>query len=472
MSWREETEATARHLARLLARDGHVTAADLDAALTGRRAVLDLARTIHLDLTGLGSGSAAPTLEGLVEHPLRALGQLIHRQPRPHPQLPLSVITARSSTDATGKLWKRVAVHASLAEHHWRAALPGSRPRGDHAWSALDHVAALAQAVNTLDRHLAASAQHAERPELAEQLRQAAGSGLGTAAAAARALAAAGPLPDVADLRQPPTRQLLTVRDVTEVAPALRNVADQLLAVRHVSPGHLQMVTGFTARAALHAAVLAEAAAPHRGREWAPELAAALHEHGTHLTAVSATPRRTETVNPSDPLPLAQATEVARWLTSHPATPVGATPGRDLATAREVALAAAGLTEVLDVVARRHLDGGLWVVPSEGAWSAAQPYDWKFSGPTVTVPPLVRGLTEGAEHAAELRETATAVGGPPAPAPTSAVAVAQQGMPSTRDLAAALSATAETSGRPSRPGIAAARPRTPAAMTHGAPVER
>jgi len=65
----------------------------------------------------------------------------------------------------------------------------------------------------------------------------------------------------------------------------------------------------------------------------------------------------------------------------------------------------------------------------------------------------VRGLTEGAEHAVVLRETASAASGPPAPAPTSAVAVAQQGMPSTRDLAAALAARPVTANRPQRPAL-------------------
>lgn len=451
MSWREETEATARHLARLLARATPVQPVDLDAALIGRRAVLDLAATVHLDLTGLGSGTAAPTLAGLAEHPVRTLGQLIHRQPRPHPDLPLSQVVASSTSDATGKLWERVAVHASVARHHWMTALPASRPSRDAAWSALDHTAALVHAVTALDRGLAATAQAAGRPGVAQDLHQASSAGLSAAAAAVRTLAAAGPLPDVTDLRQPPTRRLLPVRDVTEVTPALRNLHEQLLAARHMSPAHVQLTAGVLARVALHAAVLAETAAPHRGGEWGPELAASLHEHGSHLVTAARTPRRTETITPGDPLPLAQATEIVRWLTAHPARPSLATPGRDLATARDIALATSNLTQVLDLVARRHHDDGQWVIPSEHAWSSALPYDWRFSSPSAPTPPLVRDLTVAAEHATTLRHSAV----PTIPATTTAAATARQGMPSTADLAAALQGHENAAARPRRPGLAA-----------------
>jgi len=451
VTWREDSEATARHLARLLARGARVLPADLDAALIARRAVLDLAATVHLDLTGLGSGTAAPTLTTLTEHPVRALGQLIHRQPRPHPDLPLSEVVAGSSVDATGKLWERVAVHASLARHHWGLATPASRPRGDAAWSALDHTAALVGAVTALDVDLIASAERAERPQLATDLRQAANSGLSTAAASVHALASSGPLPDVADLKTPPVRQLLLVRDQSEVAPALRNLTDQLLAARHVAPGHVQLVAGVLARATLHAAVAAESAAPHRGGEWGPELAAALHEHGTRLAEVARTPRRVETIAPGDPLPLAQATEIVRWLTAHPARPSVATPGRDLAVARDIAAAAANVSEALERVARRHHDGGHWVVPVEHAWSSAMPYDWRFSSPTTTTPPLVRDLAAVAEHVIDLR---SAVAEPANASSSTAIAQARQGMPATCELLSAIAVRAEAVGRPVRPAIA------------------
>ena len=163
MSWHESTRATTRGLTRLLVRGGDVDGTDLDVALTARRAVLELAGAMHLDLSGRGSGTVAPTLAGLAEDPVRALGQLIHRTPRPEVERSLAALTASQVSDPTAAVWTQVADQATLAHHFWSQGRSTSRPRGNEAWTVMHHIAVLTQAVAVLDLDLAASARTAGR---------------------------------------------------------------------------------------------------------------------------------------------------------------------------------------------------------------------------------------------------------------------------------------------------------------------
>lgn len=468
MSWRENTEAAAIDMARLLVRDDVVDTGDLDIALSARRRVLELAATVHRDLTGAGAGSAAPTLTGLADDPVRTLGQLIHRQPRPHPHTSPLEAVAGPAVGPSGAIWAQLAEHATLAQHHWATGQPASRPAGDAAWSVLDHVALMVRAVSVLDEGLALAAWRAGRHDVTEQLLRGTTSGLQEAALVVHEMALNGALPRPEDLAQPPSRQLVAVVDRFDLAPALSGLHQQLSTSAHLGPAQLQAVARAVSRTCAYSAALVhEAAGLHLGAggeqqssgKEAPQLASALHEHAVHLAQVAAVSRRAESIHPSDPVPLVQAKAITTWLVLNPARPSTAVPGRDLALGRDVGVGAGQVSRTLERLGRGLHDQGRWLVPAAEAWSSVHSYDWIPSQPASKnepAPQLLSALQNAAQHADVLRR----VTGPRVPATGStpgSAATGQavgRGMESSSTLATALQAHREAGGRPCSPAVA------------------
>lgn len=412
MIWHESTRATTQGLTRLLVRGGHVDSTDLDVALTARRAVPDLAGAMHLDISGRGAGTSAPTLAGLASDSVRALGQLIHRTPRPEVERCLAAVTASQVSDPIAAVWTQVADQATLAHHFWSQGR-SSRPHGNEAWSLMRHVAVLAQAVAVPDPDLAASARTAGRNKVADLLAHTSHPGLREAAVAVRTPADGGPLPPVTDLRQPPSRQLVAVHGRRDLSAALVALRNQMDTTAHNGPGPVQQIASAAARATTSAAAQLAAAAPHRSplehdRAGTPDsvmLASTLTTHARHLSEVAVLGRRTETLHPSDPVPAVQAKVISQWLTLNPSEAGVTLPGRHLSASVDVARAAAELTQSLHRLAHRLYDGGYWLVPVEPA-RGGPAHDWAASRLSPTPPALLLALQRACEHAAVLRQAA------------------------------------------------------------------
>jgi hypothetical protein len=449
MSWLGSSEATSRDLARLLVHGGGVHPGELDTALTARAAVLDVTAAVHQGLTGGASGTAR--VADLDADPVRLLGRLLVDQPRPATTTSVTDALAGPAATAVGGLWRDVARHAVIAGSDWDGADPTTRPAGARAWTAVAATAALAEAVGRLDADLAASAVTAGREKDAELLTRGAWSGLSGTAAAVRALAERGDLPAPGDVAPAPSRGVVPVRTLADLPAATDRLAHLLATTKAISPRDVQQVVRAHARTTMAAAALLVATLPHPAPPQRLAVVESLVEHAHTLRAAGDRPRRTESVFPSDHRPLAQATEVARYLAlaGAGASTGTASPGRDAAVLVEYARAAAGVSAALARTARRQVQAHRWLVPP-GEDSRSR-LVWTRTTPETPAPPLLTALDKAGDHGRALAAAAAAAGWSRG---ADQGAVAARGMPGTEALTAALAAARAAQGRPSSPAAA------------------
>ncbi len=472
MSWLVCTDAAARDLARLLTRGEEVSEGDLDVALTGRAAVLDLVGAVHEGLTGAGGHGHSPRAGDLDAHPARLMGHLLAQQPRPPGTRALSDALAHPAATATGALWAGVAGHAVVAGHDWAGSNPSSRPTGAQAWTAVTANAALAEAVTLLDPVLAASAAAAGRPLLAEQLTEAAWSGLAGAAGAVREVAGRGLRPPLLDVVPAPSNTLVPVRQLSDLPAAVDRLGHLLATSRSLGPVDVQRVARAMAVTSVHTARLLADTLGYPAPPGRLVVVEGLVEHGGLLARAAARPARTETLFPSNPRPLMQAQVLTRYLgpldQGAPRAAAGSvTPGRDAAVLLECARSLAAATGQLHLVAQREVAGRRWLVP-QWRQNTRNRLDWVTPTGDAPAPPLVTGLAGAARHGAALGGAVAAVV-PPLPLHVlqakRAAEVAHQGMPGVEALGAAVAG--HRAGH--RAGL---RPSTPALPVRPRPVAR
>ncbi|MFC3690530.1 hypothetical protein [Aquipuribacter hungaricus] len=408
----------------------------LPLAVASNAATIRSLVTVHRDLTrretanrptgdakATGAGTASSeriTVELLETNPVRALGIALDRHPAT-PGVALSDVLTTNPPPGPARLWHDLARAAVVAADVWRNADPASRPHRDQAWSLMADVAAIGQGLAHLDDDIARAATrmpHAVQVQLgttpgvlSDRYAAAATAGLRAAGERTRHLAAQGPLPDVAPLRQPFTRPA-AVRLPAHV-PYAQAATVELLdrATGPVSPRDLTYLTRAQARLAEHAVRLTDD----------PVLAHAARQHTAQLHAVTA--RQLQTVEPaSDQRALHQAQALLTYLagmdTAHPDS------GR---VAAAIARSQPDVVDALHRAARHQLAAGTWLVPNpnERATSSI----WVRQAPqSEWQPDLVHRLVEARTTAHTLAQA----GGPnPFPDTDAAVAVATawQGLP-------------------------------------------
>jgi hypothetical protein len=371
MTYREHMHALAVAMSDLLRDGGQVAPADLDLALTAHATVVQLLQTMHRDVTGIAHSPEPANLGGLERHPVAVLGRVLRNQPQ-LASVALSDVAAAVG-DPAANAWRDVARHAAVAAHDWQTATPGSRPRGEAAWSEIADVAALSESVAVLTQDLAAVAARTDRRGLADRLSDAATSGLAPAAVAVRTLAESGPTPRGGETVPTPTRLILRVRVPEHLPAGLDRLAHLIRTSSAISPIHLQLVArvlGAAARASGDA--LADA-----GHAF-DTAARSLREHAGALLAVASAPHRVVILEPSDPGALAQAQQLLDKLrdAARSGQPLPAALARDIGRAASEATAALA-TAVDDQVRTRR-----WLTPSE----AAEPHELAWT-PVVAGPP-------------------------------------------------------------------------------------
>ena len=462
MSWAAATDAASRDLAWLLVAGGEVPKGDLDAALHARRAVLDLATVVHRGLTVTAPDSAPVTATDAEAEAVRAVWRLLGHQPRPVPARAVTDVLAYSPASPAGGKWHDVARHAVLATHHWQSSDHATWPAARQGWTAVARTAALVEAVSLLDADLARAAGTAGRHDDAEALARARWSGLAGACATVRDLTGREPLAPLGDVAPTPRRALVAVRTLADLPPAATRLAHLLATTASLHPADVQLIAHAQARTSAGAARLLLQRTPHPAPRGHVDVAEALTGHAGALASAGSRPGRAESVHPSDPRPLAQATAIARYLaTAGPDATTGpATPGRDAAAVLAYASAAAGATLALERAARGQMSAGQWLVPA--GEDSPSTLVWIRPDRFTLDPPLLDALAR-ASHSA--RVLAAAAPSAPNAAASTATAVAMQGMPGVQALAAALTgrgarpspATSPAAG--CRPSRAPARPR-------------
>ncbi|MBK8075392.1 MAG: hypothetical protein IPK24_07455 [Kineosporiaceae bacterium] len=308
MTYRTNMSELAATLARSITAGSPIPDSDLDVALTGYQATLDLLRGIHRDLTG-SSQHATPRLISEAErNPVGLLGTLLADIPRLAPLSPTEALTQPTRSGA-GARWQQVTRNAVLAAGAWDAAGPTAHPTGQAAWTELADIAALTQGVLAASDDLATSLTHAGRHSDADAVKMDRQSGLGVAAehTGRRAtttqphvtvnLPPRRPPPPAAPQRPRPTRGV----PPTHRPPARR----QCRGARDVE------LIALTIATAAHqgSQPLARTGLPHDAA-----LAGVLREHAELLARASDTTRRLATIAPSDPRPLAQAQGIHQLL--------------------------------------------------------------------------------------------------------------------------------------------------------------
>jgi hypothetical protein len=438
MSYRQEMDSLARHLATAIASGEPLRGMDLEAAVAGVNATVNLVRTVHEHVAGPVSRRFPRDLATVERQPVRLLGRLLQDMPALEHAAPTTIQLSPAATQ-TGAHWRAVARSATLALYHWQTAIPDSRPTGDAARAEMVQVAALTEglAVAGVDvaTHLDAAGQTAD----AARLRQASTSGLRVVAAAARQASTGQYLAPVVELRSRPSRAVVIVRRASHVPAALTRLAALVSTADHLTPQHIQLIAGAAGGAAL-AAGRTLTAAGH------PAMATALRVQAEHLAQVASSGQTAASVLPGDARPLAQAQQIHYTLADLRRRGVEFEEAEALA----VAGALPDVTQALSEGGRRQLDRGGWLVNRHDLGLSATWAPWR---PGLPEPPLITRLTTGAEHGDVVRAAVegVAVGGRP-PSADSTVALERTAIaPSVHPrLTPSATRTSPSSGPPAR----------------------
>lgn len=271
-SWTRSWYDIGHQVANLLQHPEPVTPDLLPLAVASHAATVRALATVHRDLTrrdgptstGRPSGAERPTLEQLETNPVKALGIALDRHPST-PGVALSDVLTTNPPPGPARLWHDLARASIVAADQWRTADPASRPRSHQAWSLMADVGAIGQGLAHLDDDIARAAtrmsatvqtQLGTTPGvLSDRCTAAATAGLRAAGERTRHLAAQGPLPDVAPLRQPFVRP--AALKVPDHVPLAQDATVELLdRAGTISPRDLTHLARVQARLSEHAARL------------------------------------------------------------------------------------------------------------------------------------------------------------------------------------------------------------------------
>ncbi|MBL8929333.1 MAG: hypothetical protein JNL54_04340 [Kineosporiaceae bacterium] len=372
-------------LARVITTPHPIPAADLDHALLGYQATLDLARHVHRDLTG-SSQRATPRLISEAErNPIGLLGRLLHDVPRIHTDSAITVLDCPVNS-AAGRDWSQVARHAVLAATTWQTSDPTSRPTGSHARAELADLAALTQGVLATTDTLTASLDHTGRRDQAAQVRHVRASGLAIAAELTQRHTTTHPTPAPAELVGPDAARVLVPRVPHDVPEALRRLATQLRGTTSITPRDVELIAQTTAGTAHHASqTLARTGIPAD-----TAIAGMLRQHAELFARATDTTRRLAALDPSDPKPVLQTQALHQHLAA--ARRAVMLPPTDVA--RAIAAELPDLTGALDHLTRRQLDQGRWLTPTEGNG----PWTWAPAHRVDHEPRIARHIRAATDH--------------------------------------------------------------------------
>lgn len=241
MSYRHDAASTAIALNALASSDHAVTAANLEAALLGQSASLDLAQAL-LDHARSGYGvQTRPRIAETARDPVESLAVIVRGHPRSLTRAPTETLAdAARADDDTTRRWADVARYALTARRDWDASLPDSRPTGEAGWSLAADAARLAHAAFGHTASIADQLDAAGRYVEADAFRQADASGLPLAASEVVDTAHAGPIAPVDDPR-PPARVGI-IRNTNQLVDAQRRLPRLLRQAPTMSPRSVKIV--------------------------------------------------------------------------------------------------------------------------------------------------------------------------------------------------------------------------------------
>jgi hypothetical protein len=399
MSYRQEIDALTRGLATVVTSRKQLVGMDLEAGIAGFTATAQLLRQVHVDLVGTGP-HAPRDLAALDRDPVCVLGRLLHDIPA-LPQAAMTDIQSATALTETGGHWRVVARSATLAHHDWTTALRASHPTGPAARAELAVHARIAEVLAVTGPGLARYLRTAGRSTDAARLLTATTSGLRIAAAAARHATHAGAATQLADVTQAAPSLVLVVRRPSHLPAALDRLATLIDGARHLTPQHVQLIARAGAETATAAATVLRLHGHRRPAD-------TLDRHAGLLAAVAGTGRRTASITPPDPRPLAQADQIHQTVRG-----LGRSAGFHPDDAWHAGQALSSVTRALDRAAGREIGRRTWLVPSDAidptrlAWV---PVDVK--GP---LPRLAGRLAAAVEHADQVSLGLTLVTGRPLP---------------------------------------------------------
>jgi hypothetical protein len=352
----------ATQLATMAGAPAITTAAD-DTALVSRarRTLRNCCRTMLADLAPAHThgSDGQPRLADLALDPVGVLRTLLQYDPAP---LTLSP-PARGASHITKQAndhWKRLGDAAEIVTHEWTSSDPASRPTGEHAWTRIADVAALAQAAAVLDRQLVA-ADTAPPRVLGDSVE------IGLAAEHTRWYATSGPLPHPEPLRPQPHRLAPTpVRQLSEVPAGLNHLATLVTTAAHLRPDMIGALVTAHARTLDTLATALAATSPPAHQSGRRRFAGALRSHGQSLATVRLACRSLTSPNPDDPRPAAQMREIRsalRPLADKPDLASDVAHQKALLSSLRPALA---VTLAVDATASSHIRSGHWYMPAEG----------------------------------------------------------------------------------------------------------
>jgi hypothetical protein len=340
-----------------------ITAAadDIDLVNRARRTLRNCCRTMLTDLAPPGQSDVdgQPRLADLALNPVGVLHTLLQRNPAAL-RLSPPARTAAHVTETANDHWERLGDAAEIVTHEWASSDPASRPTGEHAWTRIADVAALAQAAATLDGHLV------EADTVAPKLLGASVE-IGLAADHARRYATSGPLPQPEPLRPEPHHLVPTpVRQLRDVPAGITQLATLVTTAGHLRPDIIGALVTAHARTLDTLAAALTATSPPAHRAGRRRFAGALRGHGQSLATVRLACRNLASLDPDDPRPAAQMREIRgalRPLADKPDLASDVGHQKALLAALRPALA---VTLAVDAAAGSHLRSGRWYMPAEG----------------------------------------------------------------------------------------------------------
>jgi hypothetical protein len=352
----------ATQLATMAAAPAINTAADdTEMVNRARRTLRNCCRTMLTDLApdGQSDVDGPPRLADLALNPVGVLHTLLQRDPSPL-RLSPPARTAAHITQTANDHWKHLGQAAEIVTHEWTTSAPASRPTGEHAWTRIADVAALAQAAAAIDHHLI-DADAAPVKDLRH------GVELELAAEYARRHATNGPLPQPRPL-QPAAHRLspVVVSTVTDLPGGLTRLAVLVKTSGHLRPDTIGALATAHARTLETLAAVLTATSPPAQRAGRRGFAAALNGHGQSLATVRTACRTLTSVDADDPRPADQMREVRtalRPLADRPNQAADTTVQKTLLASLRPALA---VTLAVDTAANSHIRSGRWYMPAEG----------------------------------------------------------------------------------------------------------
>jgi hypothetical protein len=411
MSFRTEFQQTVRAITQLssagtadLARD------EIDIALSGRRAVIQLLSTVLDDVTGLSPPSSPMTLESAAVHPVLGLSGALRHYPSPPTAMgPLSAFMQEPQTPS-GRAWRDLARHAALAHDVWSRGVP-EQIDPTAAWSAVADVAGLASLLADVDGDLLRTIKaRTGRSDTVIELEPIATSGLGMIAREVARLAEAGPLNDAGPDRRPPADrpQILQVSEPHELVAAIRQVGVLVRDAQRNSPEQVRrVVVGHVRTCKALAEVLNGVGDEHEAA------AAMLREHAAKLATSIEREWPIASVERGDKRAQRQVTGVL--------FAIDAAERSDLTAAVEpktLLAAIAATTRDVAAAVRRYLMHGQWLTPISDAYPVRSRtweryVGWQRVSSATPLPRQVTRLFDARDHAAALSPPEEPASAPP-----------------------------------------------------------